>query len=229
MRLFILGFLCLSSVYAETITAVVGQWPPYHAANDTAADKMTQSVEKVFKKNGMDLSVKFMPWVRAQSHVKDKNADISISWIKNDLRQQEFLFSKAIGKTKTVLFSANNHKLKINDITDLNGLRVGHVRGYSLPKEIEAASKQGYCKIDYAKNDQQNMLKLVKGRVDLIVIDSQVAQHHITRDFMGYQAQLTPIDVFAWEQDLHIIVSKNHFQAEELLTKINAAITKSYS
>lgn len=227
LKYVVIGLLCVSSLFADAVTVAVGPWPPYHAANDVEADMMTQKVGKILQKSDLDLAVQFMPWARAKTLVASKEKDISISWIKTDQREQEFLFSKAIGTTKTVLYSANNYQFDIKTINDLNGLRVGHVRGYMLPKEVELAAKQGLCVIDYAKDDKQNMLKLIKGRVDLIVIDTMVAQHHAQVDFAGYKPQLQAIDSFAWEQDLHIILSKTHLQADQLLSKINQAILKS--
>jgi ABC-type amino acid transport substrate-binding protein len=67
-------------------------------------------------------------------------------------------------------------------------------------------------------------MKLIGGRVDLIVIDNQVANYHIKNDFTGYKNYLQPAGSIAWKEDLHIIVSKNHESAENLISIVDQAI-----
>ena len=59
-------------------------------------------------------------------------------------------------------------------LQDLKPYRIGVVRGYVNTPEFDAAD---YLRKDIANSDELNLRKLLKGRVDLVVIDKFTAQH----------------------------------------------------
>jgi polar amino acid transport system substrate-binding protein len=103
------------------------------------------------------------------------------------------------------------------------------VRGYQLPEILQKAQELGLCTLDYAKTDKQNMMKLIGGRVDLILVDTQVAQYHMKNGFTGYQNFIHPAGALSWTENLHIIVSKEHKNAQELMSLVDEALEEAKS
>ena len=226
MRLLVLLLFLSSNLFAQTITAAIGPWPPYHSIEDSQADFMTQKIKSVFADSGLELDIHYMPWQRARSNVVSKESDISISWIKNHSRQADFLFSKPIGKSETVFYAKSQSDLSIDNIQSLKDLKVGHVRGYSLPPEVKQAIDNNQCTLDLSKDDHQNLLKLIRGRVDVIVTEQRVVKYYIEKYFPLYAGNIERSGTLSWESDLHIIVARAHETADDLIEMIKLLYRK---
>ena len=62
----ILVLFCRPIVWAETVTLVADEWPPFNATPNTSEEGVLVDVARaVFKKNGVQVSYKLIPWRRA--------------------------------------------------------------------------------------------------------------------------------------------------------------------
>lgn len=108
----------------------------------------TQRIQHSFKRN---LLIGYFPelW---QNIPKDKS---------------EIIVSDSIWLKSIIVFTMKN-KQPITQLSDLEGLTVGAVRGYSYGKVENNTS----IAIQYVNNDMQNIKKLLSGRIDAIIGDS---------------------------------------------------------
>jgi polar amino acid transport system substrate-binding protein len=77
-------------------------------------------------------------------------------------------------------------------LADLAQYRIGVVRGYVNTEELDRRIAEQLQPVDTARDDAQNLLKLVARRVPLAVIDRRVFEYIIRHDpkLMPFAAQL---------------------------------------
>jgi len=83
--------------------------------------------------------------------------------VKPSCRTESFFEKKIIAVTR------KNTAIVITSVKDLEGKRIGLVRGYSYGTEITQNPK---IKIDYVDYDRENIKMLLKGRFDVFIGDS---------------------------------------------------------
>ena len=74
-------------------------------------------------------------------------------------------------------------------MSDLKGKRIGYVTGYAATEEFDALEKRRVLSVLRTSDDTQNLLKLVKRQVDVVLIDRMVFQYLVrTTDGLKHHA-----------------------------------------
>ncbi len=131
--------------------------------------------------------------------------------------KSEVIVSDSIWLKSIIVFTREGSQ-SISQLSDLEGLTVGAVRGYSYGQVEENKN----INIQYVNSDIQNIKKLVSGRVDAILGDSASTVSAI--ETLGYSKNIfynlqQPIDVLE-----AFYVFQNTHKGHEIRDKINLAI-----
>ena len=131
--------------------------------------------------------------------------------------KSEIIVSDSIWLKSIIVFTIKN-KQPITQLSDLEGLTIGAVRGYSYG-QIE---KNKNITIQYVNNDLQNIKKLLTGRIDAIIGDSSSTVFAIKNSNyakeIAYNLQ-QPIDILE-----AFYIFQNTTKGHEIRNKINIAI-----
>jgi polar amino acid transport system substrate-binding protein len=157
------------------IRLVAGQkYYPYYAEDLPQKGFISQIILESFKAANYVLKTEYIPWARALKMVKQGNRDgIFAIWYRKE-REEWGAFSDPFYSNERVLLKLKKTKFQYSTLGDLKNLNVGVVRGYSNP---ELFTKNTTLVIDESADNIQNLLKLNKKRVDLIIIDQMVAEY----------------------------------------------------
>ncbi len=131
--------------------------------------------------------------------------------------KSEVVVSDSIWLKSIIVFTKKGRQ-SISQLTDLEGLTVGAVRGYSYGQIEENKN----INIQYVNSDIQNIKKLISGRVDAILGDSASTVSAINT--LGYNKDIfynlkQPIDILE-----AFYVFQNTLKGQEIRNKINIAI-----
>lgn len=217
-------FTFISFGFTEEILLTTGEWAPYTSKKLSGKGYCSEIISNAFKKVGMDVKFKFLPWKRAEKEVSEGKSFGCYPYLISAERQKEFDFSDDIAFSRGVFFYRKDkltNKPIWKEISDLKYLRIGGVIGYWYEKE-KIFEKAG-IKVDYVAKDNLNVKKLDKGRLDLIILDevqgwdmikltSENAKHFDTLD--------KPLN----ESKLHIMVSKKYPNAKAIMDKFNLGL-----
>jgi polar amino acid transport system substrate-binding protein len=135
--------------------------------------------------------------------VENGAADLSLGWLKTPDREKVVHFSdEPVASSPVALFHRRTTALDWDDIEDLKGLRIGDRLGnVNGGQEYLAAEASGVLTVERVLTDEQNLRKLLMGRIDVIV----GAESMITAVL---QSQFTPqerAEIAIHPKPLHVV------------------------
>lgn len=117
------------------------------------------------------MTINWYPSRRALMMVERGAADMSLGWRKTPEREQTVIFSdKPLIDSSILLFYRKDSPFDWDTIGDLHGLRFGYLIGrQSLPQEFLDAENAGELTVERVGVEEQNIRKLLAGRIDAII------------------------------------------------------------
>jgi polar amino acid transport system substrate-binding protein len=207
--------LFIQSGKAERIISLaVSEWPPY-VSNDLKNYGLTSEiVAEAFSRVGHTVKMSFMPWKRALHKVAEGVYDATYPAYYSEERAQLYAMSKPFFAAPMGFYKRKDSPIAFQTLQDLQAYTIGIVRAYVNTSEFDAAA---YLKKDIADDDEQNLKKLLKGRVDLIIIDKFTAQHILNTHMPEGKALLEFLEPPLDMKSFHLLVSRNIKDSEQTL------------
>jgi len=174
LALSLVSSMCLAG--EQKLTIAVDNYPPYYGKDLVYGGFMTKVVVEALKRAGYEAEIKFVPWKRAVEGAKaGRYHGIYTLWHREE-RKEWFVYSAPIPPASEIGFYKRKDKdISFKTFQDLKPYKVGVGRGYATPPGFDEAS----LKTSLAKDDEENLRKLHKGRIDLALTDKLVAQYVI--------------------------------------------------
>lgn len=222
----IISSLIQAPAHAQDVAVAIGDYAPYIDKSLGNKGFLSEIVVKAFKNEGLNAVLEFKPWKRIEATEIAENQRVSFGWIHTKQRSARWLYSDVIMNTTTVFITAKAKGFKWNTLADLKPFKIGVSRGYSYGNEFDAMRSQ--FKIQEAASDEQNIKKLVNGRIDIFPIDPFVGAK-IIRDKLSKEdaANLKMVkEPNLGEDGMHAVCSKKYTLCEGLLKKFNAGLSK---
>lgn len=211
-------FFRISSAYAEPITLAYVDFPPYEfEANGQAEGILVEIVGKIFQRANISLELEFLPFKRAYAYTLRGEIDGLFNFYKTPKRLAGFDYSDVILKNPLVLFVKKGSKITFNTLTDLKGLRIGVMRGYTYGPEFDEST--AFIK-EIGDSHESNFKKLAVGRLDVYVCDNLVGMHVVRKLRLMSEFDILPVPLII--MDGHIGFTKNKHQPT--IRKINEII-----
>lgn len=154
-------------------------WEPYAADSMKNQGFTAEIIREAFKRSGYEVKMSFLPWKRAIFEAEKGKFDGVFSAYFSDERAQKFTISEPYISSPVMLCVRNDFgKNNYTSLREFSDMTFGVVRGYVNSPEIDSAD---YIKKDEAVDDAMNMVKLIKKRIDIIVIDKYVALQELQK------------------------------------------------
>ena len=159
------------------------EWLPYVGpglAGDGLAGTIAAAAAKQFS---YTIRVDYFPWNRAMQ-MGGEDADYAgyFPAYYTPQRARNCYFSTPMGNSTIGLAYLKSEPLQWEHLSDLSGMRIGVVTGYSNGKEFDALAEQGKLQLDASPGDAINLRKLLAGRVRAAVIDKSVLRYLLLTD-----------------------------------------------
>lgn len=204
------------------------EWPPYTSQAQADGGYATAVVSAAFAAVGITVDVHYHPWARALEEARRGRVDGLFPEYFDPERRPNLLFSEPFpgGPAGLVKLRERDLPLRYGEpgsagFPDLRGLKIGLVRGYLNHPLLDSDPS---LRRDFARDDLQNLSKLMAGRVDLIFIDYLVAKALLREHFVPYRADIELIQPPLLQPTLHLVVSKQHDDALENLKAFNRGL-----
>jgi polar amino acid transport system substrate-binding protein len=209
----LLPFIKISGA-ERVISLAVAEWPPYVSNALKDYGFTSEIVAEAFTRVGYTVKMSFMPWKRALHKVAEGVYDATYPAYYSEERAQLYAVSQPFFAAPMGFYKRKDRAIAYQNLQDLQAYTIGVVRAYVNTAEFDAAA---YLKKDIADDDEQNLKKLLKGRVDLIIIDKFTAQHMLNTRIPEGKALLEflepPLDI----KSFHLLVSRNIKNSEQTL------------
>ncbi len=159
------------------------EWRPYVGpglAGDGLAGTIAAAAARQFS---FATRIDYFPWKRAmQMGGQDAGYAGYFPAYYTPERARNCYFSASMGNSTIGLAYLRSEPLAWEHLSDLGGMRIGVVTGYSNGKEFDALAERGTLQLDPSPSDAINLRKLLAGRVRAAVVDESVMRYLLLTD-----------------------------------------------
>jgi polar amino acid transport system substrate-binding protein len=167
----VLAFVFVSSAYAQVVTVVTEEYPPYNF-QDPSSKKITgmgtEVVEEVLKRAKVDFKLDIFPWARAYQMAQEAPNVLIYSIGRNEKREALFKWVGVIAPYDVYLYKLKSRAdVNAANVADVKKFKVGAVRDDVRAQYLEKAG----VAVDLVTSDALNTKKLASSRIDMFPID----------------------------------------------------------
>jgi len=172
----ILSLVVAAAAHAADLQIITEQAPPLNYTEDGTdtgklAGQAVEIVQAVQKKIGDTTPIKVMPWARGYDLVQKEPGVMLFSTTRTEAREPLFKWVGPVATNEWVLVAEKGSPLKIGSLDDAK--KVGTVGAYKNDSRELFLKEQGFTNIDSADDPDTILKKVVSGRNDLWLTDSQ--------------------------------------------------------
>ncbi len=227
---FVIGWSSANVSAGEVVRVSTLDWPPYTGSDLPLGGATTEVVRAAFAKMGYDVEIEYVPWKRAIDMAAD-GTDSVIAYFPGYHCEHRggFVASEPLGNGP--LGFAEHAEAPItwevlDDIADQQ-LKIGTVLGYANTDEFDAKVGTGWILAIPSNDDLTNLKKLLRKRIDAVVIDELVlAYMKATEPSLQEDAAMLQFDAVPLEDKTLYLCFRGDDEGKPLRHIFNAGLAQ---
>ncbi|WP_234418406.1 substrate-binding periplasmic protein [Dongshaea marina] len=225
--LIVLGNLLPGLASAETITISTGEFPPLNSERFKLKGLVPAIVSESFRYEGVEVDYKFMPWTQAYNQSRDGMVSGTAHWYESKARREDHLYSDPLMSETIVWFHMKGHPLNWNSFSDLKGVRIAAINGYTYSADFYKAIEEGEIDVLFVDRLKQSFDLMLAGKIDATLESIDVGYYSLRQWYPQYTVDLfTNHPKAAMVQMSYLLLSKKGANAQSLLDKFNRGLKK---
>lgn len=225
----IIFFTVAPALGDEVLKITNGEWPPYLSKDLKYYGVASRIVTEAFAQEGVRVEYGFFPWKRALYLAEKGEWDGSAVWLRSPEREKLFYLSDPVIKSSYVFFHLKSFYFGWKKIDDLKGLRIGATIGYDYGEEFEKAEKDGVINVVRVPSDEQNLMKLLHGRIDIFPLDMEVGYTMLHKMYKPETVSMVTNSSKPLRADpLHLLLTRKNEKNAKLMELFNIGLKKLY-
>lgn len=223
-----LALLCAAlllhgSASARKLVLAATEYPPYYSETLERGGPVAELTVAALREAGFEVELRFMPWARALKLGEQGRVDGLVGVWRSPEREASFFYSDPVISNRIVLCRlAGRAPARFTGFDALRPYTVGVVRGYADPPGLAAAG----IKTEPVTHDLQNLRKLLAGHLDLVLIDSRVADYLIQRNLGADGQRIQCIAPPVQEHPQYLVISRSTPGGEAIATAFNERLKR---
>ncbi len=210
-----------------TLAVATGHYPPFTSEqlpNDGFANHV---VSEALVREGYKAEFSYFPWVRARHQVVVGQLPATSYWACDSVFRKMYYCSEPIVDIRFRLFYRKDAPLPDwGELKNHPERRIGLTRGYSYTSEIQKA-RDTWLNHSYEQSDQQQIKKLLAGRIDGFVLEELVYHSLIeSMDLSQSAHQITYDESTVFVAQGTVLFSRDNPKSLELLQIFNRGLAK---
>lgn len=223
----LVSFLPYTSYPQDTIRITNGEWPPYLSMELKGYGIASRIVTQAFAIEGIKVQYGFFPWREAFFLAENGDWDGTAVWLRSPERDRDFYLSNPVVMSNYVFFHLKSFDFRWKTIDDLKGLKIGATISYDYGKDFEAAEKEGVIDVIRVASDEQNLVKLLNGKIDIFPLDIEVGYTMLQKMYNKETVSLVTNNQTPLRSDpLHLLLTKKNKKNEERIIIFNRGLKK---
>ncbi len=206
----------------EPVSLATLNWAPYVGRDLPNLGFTSEIVRRAFERAGYRVEITFMPWARVLRRVARGDSDAMYPAYHSAERARIFALSDPFAWSYLVFYKQVEAEIHYTRLRDLEGYRIGVVRGYVNSPAFDRAE---YLLKEPTDSDESNLQKLLRGRIDLAVIDWHTARHLLENRIPQGIGRLEPLEPPLQVKPLYLGVSKQVPGYRSVVADFNRAIS----
>lgn len=218
------GLLCasLSGAHAQEHQRwqlVADIIPPYQ--NDLAADQgvLSQLVLAALQQQQVPAEVVLESWPSVKKHAAEPH-HASFFWLRDLELEKNWFFSEPLFKLTTYLVTRQDITQQFSRLDELRPYRLALTEWASYGDKFDRLKPE--LKLRLQVSDHQSMQALLKGEVDIALMDPVIAHLLLSQldDSSRQKVRLQPLTGLT-AQDVYLVCSRNYLPCFEFMQKFN--------
>lgn len=211
---------------AEQLMIATGEFPPYADSTTPDGGLVNGVIAAAATRVGIQATFLYMPWKRAIEATRAGRYDATSFWYYSEDRTADFIHVGPVSVERIVfLHRTDSPPPEWETLSDLAGLRIGAVPGYTYTPEFWELAAAGTLTVIEGPTDEANVRKLHAGRIDLYPHGEIAAQYLIDRIFTPQDAaQLMMTEGALTTVQGYLLVGRHLPDAAELAARLQTAI-----
>lgn len=166
----IVGLCFTASVaLAADFKIMTEEYPPFnYSEGGVITGLSTDVVYEIAKRIGHPAEIEVLPWARAYGLIQHQDGVILYSMTRTEARENLFKWVGPVAPNKWVFFAKKGSGVKVGSLDDAR--IVGKIGTYKDDAAESFLKEQGFSNLDSVVNDEQNVPKLMAGRIDLWIV-----------------------------------------------------------
>lgn len=221
----LLACLCRPAlVSAETMRLVTGNdYAPFTGQQLPGGGLLTQVVQAALTQVEVNAELEWQPWKRGMQMTQKGEYDATFPYVRTVAREHDFLYSEPLALIEQRLFGRAGEVYEVSDLAALKGKRLCYPLGWQLPTALDQMIAQGLLTRHSPPGLLQCARLLLLNRDDVFVADGTIGAAALSQagalTSQFYRSQSTFPST-----SLHLLVSRQHPQAEKLITRFNRGL-----
>ncbi len=220
-----LTFFTLNNSYSSELYILGKDWEPYSSNLLENRGVITEVINEVLKKSDLHFEIKIQPAKRVNSFLNhnllNHNQSTVLAAYPYFGKSNDYLVSKPFAGSALVFYQKKGSNIKYKSLTDLKGLKIGLSAGLHYSAELEQAT---YLKKSFVKRALQNLKKLERNRVDLVLVDKYAADCLLKGKLKYIANKLEQIDPPYLVLPMYMAFNKKVPGVEKIVDKFNESI-----
>ncbi len=212
--------------YADkAVTVATGDYPPTLGRNLKHYGYANHILKLAFETQGIETKFIFLPWKRAIVSTKKGGYDLTNYWFCSEKRKKDFLCGDAVFKSNFYFFHLKSTKFDWKNYNDLKKYKFGLTLGYTYTDEFVKMVNNGEIQGDWVPKDEQNLGKLLIGRIDIFPMSELEGLYLLRKSFTSEEAdRITYHPKPLLIGSAHPLFPKSRSNSEKLLQLYNKGL-----
>lgn len=193
--------------------------PPYQ--NDLAADQgvLSQLVLAALQQQQVPAEVVLESWPSVKKHAAEPH-HASFFWLRDLELEKNWFFSEPLFKLTTYLVTRQDITQQFSRLDELRPYRLALTEWASYGDKFDRLKPE--LKLRLQVSDHQSMQALLKGEVDIALMDPVIAHLLLSQldDSSRQKVRLQPLTGLT-AQDVYLVCSRNYLPCFEFMQKFN--------
>lgn len=217
----------VTAISAQTIRHIKlvtgNDYLPYTDQSLPQGGMHTEIVRRALEDQGVTMSLQFIPWKRGYVETRDHRFDATFPYSRTDEREKEFTYSDPFFDVENRAFVLKGSELTAVQGNKLGGRVMCSPIGYATPGWVGDAITDGEITLE-SPPDMEHCFRMLEGaRVDFV--HTTVEQGWGTAiQVLGDRDLVRMLDGVFYTAQNHLIVARDHPQAEEIIRLFNAGL-----
>ncbi len=205
----------------KTISLVSAEYPPFYGEYLQEQGPVSEIIIKAYEKSGYQVTIEFLPWARAMNEAKKgvQYDGMFAPWHTIE-REKWFLYSKPFFPNEIGFYKLKEIEIDFQSYDDLMPYQIGDAIGYANPPDYQKANLNKSSVI----NDELNMVKLCKGRIDFALTDKVVGHIIVAEKYPNCLKRIEWMKPTLEVNPQHLVISKKTNHALKKLQAFNKGL-----
>lgn len=135
----------------------------------------------------LPVDIELMPWPRAQATWARTPASLLFSLTRTPEREAQYQWVGPISPRRVMIYRLEGRTdVHLSSLQQLHGLRLGVVRDSAAGRQLLADGLKPGQQLEWARDDENNLRKLLAGRMELVLMLDWAAAWHLRRLQLPY-------------------------------------------